>query len=102
MAVIAAAAPPLGDHVVLRHGKGRDQRVEAGTLVARCPAGFLRRSATGRCFVNYLDLWSGDAVLDRPGDVALQMDALLTAMRQRMPRPGRWGAVVMRRARHHP
>ena len=102
MAAVAAAGPAQGDQVVLRQGRGRQQTVEVGTLVARYPAGFLLRSPTGRCFVNYLDIWSADAVLQCPADAAWRINAVLTALRQRMPRPRRWGAVVMRRARHHP
>lgn len=56
--VLAAAGPALGDHVVLRQGHGRQQTVEAGTVVARCPTGFLIRSSTGRRSVTYL--WSAD------------------------------------------
>ena len=102
MAAVAAASPALGDQVVLRHGHGRQQTVEAGTLVARYPAGFLLRSSTGRCFVNYLALWSTDAVLERPADAVARTDAVLAMLRQRMPKPRRWGAVVMRHAPHHP
>ena len=102
MAAIAAAGPALGDQVVLRQGHGRQQTVEAGMLVGRYPAGFLLCSLTGRRFVKYLDLWSADAVFEWPEDAVARIDAVLTALRQRMPRPRRWGAVVMRRAQHHP
>lgn len=102
ISVLTAAGPALGDHVVLRQGHGRQQTVEAGTLVARYPAGFLLRSSAGRCFVNYVDLWSADAVLERPADAVARTDAVLALRRRRMPKPRRWGAVVMRRGPHHP
>jgi hypothetical protein len=79
MAAVAAAGPVQGDQVVLRQGRGRQQTVEAGTLVARYPAGFLLRSSTGRCFVNYLDLWSADAVLQCPADAAWRIRAAAAA-----------------------
>ena len=100
--VLAAAGLALGDHVVLRQGHGRQQTVEAGMLVGRYRAGFLLHSPTGRCFVNYLDLWSADVVLERPADAAERLDAVLAILCRRMPKPPRWGAVVMRHAPHHP
>ena len=76
-----------------RRGGGRG-RYPAGLLLWAPPA--------RRCFVNDLDLWSDDAVLERPADAVARLDAVLTVLRWRMPKPRRWGAVVMRHAPHHP
>ena len=40
IAALAAAAPAPSDHIMLRHGKGRDQTVEAGMLHRSLPGTF--------------------------------------------------------------
>ena len=67
-----------------RRGGGRG-RYPAGLLLWAPPA--------RRCFVNDLDLWSADAVA--------RTDGVRAMLRLRMPKPRRWGAVVMRHAPHH-
>ena len=87
---------------MLRHGHGRQHdsggRPARPPLSRRLPPPLPHRG----CFVNYVDPWPADAVLERSADAMPRTDAVLAMLRQRMSKPQRWGAVVMRQVPHHP
>ena len=58
----------------------------------------ISHSILDRSSLRHLSLVRRPAVLERPADAAARTDAVLAILGQRMPKPRRWGAVVMRHA----
>ena len=82
---LAAAAPAIGTRVALHWGSGRAGLQWRGVVAARCGAGFTVHNGKYARFVSHVDLWCRDAVLMEPHRAVTRVDAMLRALRARMP-----------------
>ena len=82
---LAAAVPAVGTQIEIRWGSGRVGLHWCGSVAVRCGAGFTVHNGKYGRFVSYVELWCRDAVLMEPHRAVTRLDAMLRALRARMP-----------------
>ena len=82
---LAAAVPAIGSQVEIHWGSGRAGVRWSGVVGGRCGAGFIVHNGKYGRFVSYVELWCRDAVLMEPHRAVTRLDAMLRALRARMP-----------------